>query len=242
MTAPSAEVPSRDPHRPPFPAPRSARHGPERRPGPRRLWRPDDAIGLGSGNCIGLADSAEPSASAAASSGPIGSAFAGAWVDATARAIRRDRGVHQPRRAGRPGRGGDVDILFANGGGYEAPEEPEASRVFLNTGDGTFEEATEAVMGRLTGTARVIKVADLDGDGGNDILLGTTYETQSQLLLSSDNATWTDGTADHLPAVRAERRRPRARRRRRRWRPRRHARRLGQRRSPFEGPASRSSG
>lgn len=96
---------------------------------------------------------------------------------------------------------GDTDILFANGGGYEFAEEPEASRVFLNTSDGTFEEATDAVMGALVGTVRVIKVADLDGDGGNDILLGTTYETQSQLLLSADNATWTNATADHLPAV-----------------------------------------
>ena len=96
---------------------------------------------------------------------------------------------------------GDTDILFANGGGYEAPEEPEASRVFLNAGDGTFEEATDAVMGGFTGTTRVIKVADLDGDGGNDILLGTTYETRSQLLLSSDNATWTNATATNLPEV-----------------------------------------
>ncbi len=147
------------------------------------------------------ADSAEPSASAAASSGPIGSAFAGAWVDATAEAIGETAEYTNRVELADLDADGDVDILFANGGGYEAPEEPEASRVFLNTGDGTFEEATDAVMGDLVGIARVVKVADLDGDGGNDILLGTTYETQSQLLLSSDNATWTNATADHLPAV-----------------------------------------
>ncbi|HEX4982394.1 MAG TPA: VCBS repeat-containing protein [Ilumatobacteraceae bacterium] len=157
-------------------------------------------------------DSAPGSASAAASdepsaagvpseSAPAGSAFAGAWVDATADTIGETAEYTNRVELADLDADGDVDILFANGGGYEAPEEPEASRVFLNTGDGTFEEATDAVMGDFTGATRVIKVADLDGDGGNDILLGTTYETQSQLLLSSDSATWTNATADHLPAV-----------------------------------------
>jgi hypothetical protein len=147
------------------------------------------------------AESAEPSASADASAAPIGSAFAGAWVDATADTLGETAEYTNRVELADLDADGDTDILFANGGGYEAPEEPEASRVFLNAGDGTFEEATDAVMGDLTGTARVIKVADLDGDGGNDILIGTTYDTQSQLLLSSDNATWTNATADHLPAV-----------------------------------------
>ena len=73
--------------------------------------------------------------------------------------------------------------------------------LFHNRGDGTFEEATEAVLGDFVGATRVIKVADVDGDGGNDILLGTNYGTQSQLFLSGDSGTWTNATADHLPAV-----------------------------------------
>ncbi len=147
------------------------------------------------------AESVEPAASAAASSAPAGSAFAGAWADATAQTIGETAEYTNRLELVDLDADGDTDILFANGGGYEAPEEPEASRVFLNNGDGTFGEATDAVMGGFTGTTRVIKVADLDGDGGNDILLGTTYGTQSQLLLSGDNATWTNATATHLPAV-----------------------------------------
>ena len=147
------------------------------------------------------AASVAPSEPAQPSSAPIGSAFAGAWVDATGETIGETAEYTNRVELADLDADGDTDILFANGGGYEAPEEPEASRVFLNNGDGTFEEATDDVMGDLVGTARVIKVADLDGDGGNDILLGTTYETQSQLLLSSDNATWTNATAERLPAV-----------------------------------------
>jgi hypothetical protein len=146
-------------------------------------------------------ESATPSASAAASSAPAGSAFAGAWVDVTAQTIGETAEYTNGVTLTDLDADGDTDILFANGGGYEAPDEPEPSRVFFNNGDGTFEEATEAVLGDLEGITRVIKVADLDGDGGNDILLGTNYGSQSQLLLSSDNATWTNATADHLPQV-----------------------------------------
>ena len=146
-------------------------------------------------------ESAAPSATVAASSAPIGSAFAGAWVDVTADTIGETAEYTNGVTLADLDADGDTDILFANGGGYEAPEEPEPSRVFFNNGDGTFEEATQAVFGDLVGITRVIKVADLDADGGNDILLGTNYGSQSQLLLSSDNVTWTNATADHLPQV-----------------------------------------
>ena len=41
-----------------------------------------------------------------------------------------------------------VDILFANGGDYEAPGKPEFSRVFLNQGAGKmFKEVSKEVFG-----------------------------------------------------------------------------------------------
>ena len=43
---------------------------------------------------------------------------------------------------------GMVDILFANGGDYEAPGKPELSRVFLNQGAGKmFKEVSKEVFG-----------------------------------------------------------------------------------------------
>jgi hypothetical protein len=47
----------------------------------------------------------------------------------------------------------------------------------------------------------VIKAADLNGDSLPDILMGTTYNTQSRLLLSTGAGTWADVTATNLPAA-----------------------------------------
>ncbi len=59
------------------------------------------------------------------------------------------------------------------------------------------------MVGGLTGFARAAKVADLNADGNVDIVLGTTYQTQSQLLLGSGGGLFTDATAQ-LPQVAAE--------------------------------------
>jgi hypothetical protein len=96
---------------------------------------------------------------------------------------------------------GDVDLLFANGGNYESPGEPVASRVFLNNGDGRFVDGTRDVFGRTVALARVIKVADLNADGRQDIVLGTTYSTQSRLIIGAENGGWRDVTASQLPAA-----------------------------------------
>jgi hypothetical protein len=97
---------------------------------------------------------------------------------------------------------GDVDLLFANGGEYEHAGRPEASRVFLNRGDATFTEATRQVFGGMVGTTRVIKVADVNADGVPDIVLGTTYGSQSRLYLGDKNGGWEDATSTHLPSAR----------------------------------------
>ena len=77
--------------------------------------------------------------------------------------------------------------------------------------------------------ARVIKARDLNGDGLTDIVVGTTYQTQSRLFLGAGKGRFTEVTA-HAPAAdAAQRRRSRSRRRRWRWRSRPRARRLGPR-------------
>ena len=96
---------------------------------------------------------------------------------------------------------GFVDLLFANGGDYETAGTPVVSRVFLNRGDGTFVEATASVFGESPLLTRVIKVGDLDDDGHADIVVGTTYDTQSRLLLGTGSGSFTDVTATNLPAA-----------------------------------------
>jgi len=99
---------------------------------------------------------------------------------------------------------GRPDILFANGGDYDAPGTLVPSRVFANRGAGKpFEEVTKAVFGDATFFARVIKVRDVNGDGRPDILVGTTFGTQSRLFLGGEAGRFADATATHLPALEA---------------------------------------
>ena len=51
--------------------------------------------------------------------------------------------------------------------------------------------------------ARVIKVRDVNADGSPDILVGTTYETQSQLYLGDGSGEFTNVTSTHLPKINA---------------------------------------
>lgn len=97
---------------------------------------------------------------------------------------------------------GLVDILFANGGNYDSPGPPEHSRVFLNQGPGKmFNEVTEDVFGEDGMLARVIKVRDINVDSYPDIIIGTTYETQSRLFLGDDNGHFAEVTQTHLPQL-----------------------------------------
>jgi hypothetical protein len=96
---------------------------------------------------------------------------------------------------------GDVDVLLANGGDYDTPGTPVPSRALRNRGDGTFEDATGDVFGDTEALARVVKAADVDADGDMDVVLGTTYDTQSRLFLSDGTGGWRDAT-QQLPVAR----------------------------------------
>jgi hypothetical protein len=99
---------------------------------------------------------------------------------------------------------GLVDILFANGGNYDTPGNPVFSQIFLNQSAGNkFKEVTETVFGTTKMLARVIKVRDVNGDGFPDILVGTTYQTQSRLYLGDGSGGFSDVTATHLPQIEA---------------------------------------
>lgn len=95
---------------------------------------------------------------------------------------------------------GRVDILFANGGNYNEPGEPQPNRIFLNQGAGKpFREATEEILGPTGDLARVIKARDLSGDGVVDIIVGTTYQTQSRLYLGTGGGGFREVTDSNLP-------------------------------------------
>jgi hypothetical protein len=66
-----------------------------------------------------------------------------------------------------------------------------------------FEEATRQVFGSTRMLARVIKVGDVNVDGSPDILVGTTFQTQSQLFLGDGSGNFTNVTKTHLPQINA---------------------------------------
>lgn len=97
---------------------------------------------------------------------------------------------------------GRIDLLFANGGNYSEPGDPELNRAFANRGSGEpFEEATARVFGSTPDLTRVIKARDFDGDGDADILVGATYQTQSRLFVNAGDGAFEERTATHLPQM-----------------------------------------
>jgi len=128
------------------------------------------------------------------------------WEDATKTTLGATKGLTWTNKVELADINGDglVDVLFANGGDYDYPGEPAFSQVFLNRGpDQMFEEATRQVFDSTRMLARVIKVGDVNADGSPDILVGTTYETQSQLFLGDGSSNFTNVTKTHLPQINA---------------------------------------
>ena len=137
---------------------------------------------------------------------PASSADSGApqptdlWIDATAQLLPRTAEWTNRVELADVDGDGWVDLLFANGGGYSEPAEAEPNRVCLNRGpEQSFEEATERTFGPRPDYARVIKVRDVSGDGIADILVGTTFQTQSRLYLGLGEGAFREVTSSHLP-------------------------------------------
>lgn len=154
-----------------------------------------EPAGTASEPTVATSEPAEPQSEAPATG------LAGLWRDATAETIGAT--AEWTNKVELADVNGDalVDLLFANGGNYEVPGEPVATRVFLSQTDGTFTDATASVMGDLALLTRVVKVRDVNADGNVDIFLGTTYSTQSRLLMGAGDGTFTDATTISLPAV-----------------------------------------
>ncbi len=93
-----------------------------------------------------------------------------------------------------------LDLLFANGGNYSEPGALEPSRIFINQGpDSMFREVTNEIFGENKFYVRVIKVRDLNQDQIPDMLIGTTFQTQSELYLGIGAGSFKRVTSAQLP-------------------------------------------
>jgi hypothetical protein len=97
-----------------------------------------------------------------------------------------------------------IDLLFANGGNYSEPGLLESSRIFINKGPNQkFEEITTQVFADSKFLSRVIKVRDINKDSIPDIIVGTTYQTQSELYIGLGNGKFKNVTSTQLPHIEA---------------------------------------
>lgn len=93
-----------------------------------------------------------------------------------------------------------LDLLFANGGDYSEPGALESSRLFINQGqDSMFREVTNEIFGQDKFYARVIKVRDLNQDQIPDMLIGATFQTQSELYIGIGKGVFKKVTSTQLP-------------------------------------------
>src|SRR5215212_2709002 len=132
------------------------------------------------------------------------------WEDATGTTIGVTKGWTNKVELADVDGDGRVDVLFANGGKYLHPGEPEFSQVFLNQGPGQmFKEATRQVFGPKPMLARVIKVGDVNGDGDLDVVLADWGPVspmdnaggRTMLWLNDGTGHFTDTTQARMPGV-----------------------------------------
>ncbi len=119
----------------------------------------------------------------------------GLWTNVTAETIGETAEWSNKVELADLNEDGWVDILFANGGNYNEPGEPELSRIFFNQGPGKpFKEVTKEVFGTEGMHVRSIKTADVNADGHIDIFFAATYQTRSKLLLGKGKGKFVDAT------------------------------------------------
>lgn len=95
---------------------------------------------------------------------------------------------------------GDLDIIFANGGGFSSAGTPEIQRVYINNGSGVFSDQSTARLG-FSGLCRGAELGDIDNDGDLDLVFAQDFNRRPALFLNDGSGFFTNVTAARLPAI-----------------------------------------
>lgn len=95
---------------------------------------------------------------------------------------------------------GDLDICFANGGGYSALGTLLKPRLYVNNGSGVFADETDARAAGVTGCFRSAEFGDVDGDGDLDLVLAQDFNRPAKLLINGGSGIFVDQSATRIPS------------------------------------------
>ncbi len=95
---------------------------------------------------------------------------------------------------------GDLDLMFANGGGYYLTGNSESSTAYVNDGTGTFTDVNTTMFGGSLGRIRQVAIGDIDGDGDRDILqLGSYGVNPDRVWIQTSAGVYEDQASTRLP-------------------------------------------
>ncbi len=96
---------------------------------------------------------------------------------------------------------GFIDLVFANGAGFDKGDDTSdlPQQAFFNNAGIGMTDVSAAIFGGQAFNGRAVKLRDVDYDGHIDIILGTTWATQTQLFMNDGAGNFTNETATNLP-------------------------------------------
>ncbi len=87
----------------------------------------------------------------------------------------------------------DLDIIFANGGGFSTADPPLRQRVYINDGTANFTDESVARL-NFAGICRGVELGDIDDDGDLDVLFAQDFNRQPALFENNGSGFFTNIT------------------------------------------------